>query len=310
MRRVITLLAAATLLVAGCQSFNPPGAPAQLNVVASFGLIADMTREVAGSRAVVTSFVPDGADIHSYQATPQNVRTLAQARLVLLNGGGLEGGVERSVRANLAPGAVVGELFDAVPESSRLAGGEHADESEEEHEDHAHEAGADPHAWLDPRNGVLYVRHIQRLLTEADPAGAATYTANADRYVAAIEAADREAANQINAIPQANRRLVTYHDAYHYLAKRYGLELTGFVVQGGDQEPSGAQVAALVQNIRAQSVKAVYVEPQFNARVLELAARDAGVKTLSLYSDSLDKTVPSYVELIKHNAKQLAEGLR
>src|SRR5207253_591479 len=115
---------------------------------------------------------------------------------------------------------------------------------------------------------------------------------------------------QIGTIPPARRKLVTYHDAYVYMARRYGLEQVGFVLRNPGREPSAGEVAALVARLRAAGVRTVFSEPQLNAKVLETAAREAGVDVGVLYSDALDERVTSYTALMRFNADQLVKGLR
>lgn len=293
---------------------SPAAAAPAVRVATSINVLADMVRNVGGSRVLVESFVPAGSDVHTAQLAPRNVQTIASADLVVLNGGGLEAAVEPAVRNNVRPGVKVVELFEAVPEERHIEEDE-AHETEQagaeqkpEAEAHGHE-GANPHAWLDPELGARYVEAIREALIEADPAGRAVYEANARRYTQEIQAVDQQVQQQVQAIPPANRKLVTFHEAFPYMARHYGLEVVGVVVESADREPSAAQVAELVRSIRQQNVPAVFSEPQVDARVLELVARDAGVKVLPLYSDSLDERVKGYLELLRFNGQQLALGL-
>jgi ABC-type Zn uptake system ZnuABC Zn-binding protein ZnuA len=284
---------------------------ANVRVATSISVLADMIRNVGGGRLAVTNIVPAGSDVHTLQVTPQDIQTITTANLLFLNGGGLESAIEPTIRNNIGPTAQVVELFQVVPEDQRIKGAEHAGEAHAGEEKPAgQEGGSNPHAWLDPRLGARYVGAIRDVLVQADPNGRDTYEANAQRYISEIEQLDGQLQQQVQEIPAANRKLVTFHDAFPYMARRYGLDLVGVVVASPQSEPSAAQVADLVQKIKTQNVKAVYSEPQINPRVLELAARDAGLKVLPLYSDSLDQTVATYLDLLRHNARQLVEGLR
>jgi ABC-type Zn uptake system ZnuABC Zn-binding protein ZnuA len=284
---------------------------ATVRVATSINVLADIIRNVGGGRLAVTNLVPPGSDVHTLQVTPQDIQTITAADLVFLNGAGLESAIEPTIRNNLGPAAKVVELFEVVPEDQRIKGEVHAGEPHAGDEKPAgQEVGANPHAWLDPRLAVRYVGAIRGALVQADPNGRENYEANAQRYIAELDELDRQLMQQVEEIPTANRKLVTFHDAFPYMARRYGLDLVGVVVASPESEPSAAQIADLVQKIKTQNVKAVYSEPQINPRVLDLAARDAGVKVLPLYSDSLDQTVGSYLDLLRHNARQLVEGLR
>ena len=169
----------------------------------------------------------------------------------------------------------------------------------------------DPHAWLDVKNARAYVELIARTLVSVDPAGAAAYEAARDEYVAELDALDAEVARRIATIPESDRDLVTAHDAFGYLAAAYGLRVAGFVVPNPAQEPSALEVRRLTQTIRNLDVPAVFVEPNLAARsnVLRQVARDLDVEVCTLYADAFGGDVDSYVELMRHNASELARCL-
>jgi ABC-type Zn uptake system ZnuABC Zn-binding protein ZnuA len=166
-----------------------------------------------------------------------------------------------------------------------------------------------PHLWLNVQNGITYVERIRDALITVDPAGADVYRANADAYLAELRTLDQEVATAVESIPPERRKLVTFHDAYPYLAQRYGLQIVGFVVESPGKEPSAQDVANLTQAIEDEGVPAVFTEPQFSARILELAADDAGVQVCSLYSDAFSDDVQSYVDLMRFNAAELTRCL-
>jgi zinc/manganese transport system substrate-binding protein/manganese/iron transport system substrate-binding protein len=153
------------------------------------------------------------------------------------------------------------------------------------------------------------VERIRDALVETDPDGAEAYRSNADTYLAELQTLDQEVAADIDSIPSDRRKLVTFHDAFPYLAQRYGLEVVGVVVASPGKEPSAKDVANLVEAIAAEDVPAVFKEPQFNARILELAADDTGVEVCTLRSAALDKRVDTYVKLMRSNAKELVRCL-
>lgn len=169
----------------------------------------------------------------------------------------------------------------------------------------------DPHLWLNPRNTQAYVQLIRDTLSEADPEHAMEYRENADKYLAELRALDDEVATAINTIPQRNRQLVTTHDAYGYLAKAYGLQVAGFVSPHPGAEPSLAQRRKLAATIRQLKVPAVFVEPtnQQQSQTLRTVAEDAGVRVCEIRSDTFDREVTSYVELMRANAHSLQSCL-
>lgn len=288
------------------------GVPAQatprLQVLTSIAVLADLARNVGGDRVEVRSLVPAGTDVHTFQPTPRDLEMIAAASVVFLNGLGLEQAAGPIIRNNVGQGVPVVELTDGL--ETVAANGHDEDDRETQDGHDSLRAGDNPHLWLDPRNAARYVEKIRDTLSVIDRPGAEIYRQNTETYLARLRELDREIEAQLAAIPPQRRKLVAFHDAFPYLARRYGLELVGVVLKSPGREPSAQEVAELVQRIRDLGVPAVYTEPQFNARILELAARDAGVRVLSLYSDALDQRVSTYVEMMRYNARQLADGLK
>lgn len=277
----------ASVILTACQEEEvEEGETARVKVVVSLDLFADFARQVGGDRVDVSTLVPAGADPHTYEPGPSRVAKLTKADLVIVNGLGLEAALEDVVEENTSSSAILVELAEGLPVIDK-----------------------NPHLWLDVLNAIAYVEHIRDALAEIDPAGADTYRANADGYLAELRTLDEEVAAAIDSIPPERRKLVTFHDAFPYLAHRYGLEVVAVVVASPGKEPSAKDVANLVDAIAAEDVPAVFKEPQLNARILELAADDAGVEVCTLYSGTLDKKVDTYVKLMRFNAKELARCL-
>jgi ABC-type Zn uptake system ZnuABC Zn-binding protein ZnuA len=232
----------------------------------------------------VTALLPSGADPHTYELTPGRVADIARADLAFVNGLGLEGNVRAVIEENAG-----GPVVSLAQGLDTLEG--------------------NPHLWLDVGNAVRYVERIRDALIERDGEGRSTYEANAEAYLEELEALDREVQAAVESVPPEGRKLVTFHDAFPYLADRYGLEVVAVVVASPGREPSARQVAQLTETLRSEGVPAVFKEPQFQASVLELAASDVGVRVLDLLSDAYTDGVDSYVELMRFNARQLQEGL-
>jgi anchored repeat ABC transporter substrate-binding protein len=169
----------------------------------------------------------------------------------------------------------------------------------------------DPHAWEDVANAEAYVRRIEAELIKADPDGKATYEKNAAAYLKTLGALDEEIAQKLATVPEQNRKLITTHDAFGYLAKAYGMEIAGFVVPVPNQEPSAAEVEELGVTIREKQVPSVFLEPNLAARadVLRRVAEDEGVGICTIYGDSFDDKVDDYVSMMRHNASELAKCL-
>ncbi len=319
MRRLpLKLLALVVVLAvvvgaAGVFTVRPGAAQsgATVKVVTGVGIVQDLVQRVGGDRVEARSIVPPGADPHTYQPTPRDIQALQGARLAVWNGLGLDETAADLVAEQGLPDLTVVVLTDGV---TPLAGDDDAHADEAAHEDdhghgHSHAAG-NPHLWLDPAYAVRYVQTIRDSLIEVDPSGADVYRANATAYIGEIEAFDVWAKGEIEAIPAERRKLITFHDAFPYFAAHYDLDLVGVVLRSPGREPSAQEIAALVTEIRQHQIPAVYAEPQFNARILDLAARDAGVQVRRLYSDAFDAEVTSYLDLMKFNVTSIVEGLR
>jgi len=323
---VLVLLSVFGLLACGGQTTPTvsPGGPAatavptgtagaasgqRVIVVASIPVFASMVTAVGGELVEVSAVLPPGTDPHTYQPTPRDVAKLAEAALVVYNGGDLDPWMERQLEAVGSRARVV-VLSEGLEPPAGVA-----QEEEEAHRDetpaagHDHEHGVNPHFWLDPDFAIVYVQRIAEGLAQVDPAHAETYRANAERYTAEIRAFDEWAKSQIATIPPERRKLVTFHDAFPYFAAHYGLELVGVVILSPGREPSPQEVAQLVERIRSEGVPAIFVEPQFNPKLAETIAQEAGVRVLELYSDAAPAGL-DYLGMMRQNVTNVVEGLR
>ena len=290
----VALLAVALVALAtACGgSGNQKTAGGQVKVVTSIALFADLIQNVGGDRVQVTALVPPGADPHTYEPAPPQAAKVAQADLVVINGLNLEETLHDLIQNNVGGSVPVVEMAGGLPVIGAGSG-----------------TAGNPHLWLNVQNAMHYVESIRDGLIQVDPAGADVYRANAAAYLQELHALDKETATAIATIPPERRKLVTFHDAYPYLAQRYGLELVGVAEESPGQEPSAGDLAALTDKIRSQNVPILFAEPEFNAAVLQAAASEAGVKVKTLLSDAYADNVHSYVELIRFDAQQLVEGL-
>ena len=299
---LVAALAVAASVVVGPYSPEARAQSRPIRVVTGVAIVQDLVRRVGGDGVEAFSIVPPGADPHTYQPTPRDVQALQGARLAVWNGLGLDETAADLVAEQRLPDLATVVLSDGITPL--------ADEHDDGHgHEHEHAAG-NPHLWLDPAYAVRYVETIRDALSEVDPANAATYQANATVYIGEIEALDSWAQGEIATIPAERRKLVTFHDAFPYFAGHYGLDLVGVVLKSPGREPSAQEVAALVTEMQRHQIPAVYAEPQFNARILELAARDAGVQVKRLYSDAFDSQVTTYLDLMRFNVTSVVEGLR
>jgi ABC-type Zn uptake system ZnuABC Zn-binding protein ZnuA len=315
------------LVLAGCGAERSrPAAPvdgASLHVMATTTLIADVVRQVGGDRVTVASLLPVGADPHSYTASPQDLRALNDADAIFLNGLGLEGPllpileqldsdaprIEVNAQVDLAA-----EIEEAGEEDDHAGEEEHAGEEDHAGEDeHAHAAG-DPHTWFDVANVIAWTNTIRDALIQLDPAGAETYTVAADRYTAELTALDQEIRAQVAQLPAERRKLVTDHDEFGYFARAYGFEVIGTVVPSISTlaEPSAQQLAALLDQVRAEGVTAIFISNTVNPGMAQQLAADLGVELVPLYTASLsaaDGPASSYPALMRHTTRAIVEAL-
>jgi len=292
--------AAAALAFVGCGGGDgaSTGAPA-LRVVASTAVVADWVSAVGGDAVSVSTLTPAGADAHTFRLSPGDLTATADADLVVLSGAGLEAGYGAAVRE--AASGVVLTLSDFVElqpfPDAEMEGANQTDEAE---------TRSDPHFWLDPEQALHAIDAIRDALIRLLPGEAGAIQQRADAYAAQVRAADAEAAASIGALPPERRVLVTFHDAYGYFARRYELDILGFVVEGPEEEPSAADVARLVEAMRARGVTRIYREPQFGGRVVEQVAAEAGATVGTIHSQ-LGAGVATYLELVRANARALSE---
>ncbi|WP_038037674.1 metal ABC transporter substrate-binding protein [Thermorudis peleae] len=270
-----------------------------LPVVVSIPVLTSLVQSVGGQWVQVTSLVPPGSDPHTYQPTPGQAKIVAAARIIFINGLGLEASFMRLIQS-AAPGTPVITLAEGL--STIQATPEPGETSE------SGETEGNPHLWLDPDNAIVYVQRIAQGLSQVDPAHAGAYQANAERTITAIRDFDRQAKAQIASIPPERRKLVTFHDAFPYFARHYGLQLVGVLEPSPGHEPSPQELARLVDEIKAQHVPAIYTEPQFNPRLAQTIAQEAGVKVLELYSDT-PPDEQDYLGMMRLNVQHIVEGL-
>ncbi|OGO52480.1 MAG: hypothetical protein A2148_04745 [Chloroflexi bacterium RBG_16_68_14] len=302
---LLAVLLAACGSGAGQRTPAPQPSPGALRVGVTLPVFADFVREVAGDRADVFSILPPGADPHTYEPTPSDIESIASADIIIVNNTkpGVEGSILDVIEANKPSYARTLPLMDNVP-SPR------ADELGNP-ETTAAEAGDNPHLWLDPTLAFAYASAIADALVVQDSFNAAYYYSNLEDYGRRLSQLSDDIAATVEEIPPDDRKLVTVHDAFAHLARRYGLEIVGFLVGGADEDPSPREIADLTKAIENQSVPAVFGEPQIGpqTRLLEQIADDTGVEVCTLYSDTLDDRLPTYIDMMRFNADELLRCL-
>jgi zinc/manganese transport system substrate-binding protein len=271
-------------------------------VVASFSVIGDMVREVAGDQAQVTTLVGPNGDAHVFEPSPADAQSLAEADLVIVNGLGLEPWMDRLIRSTGYKGPVAVASQGVVPRKMSEA-------------DSSSTAATvtDPHAWQDLRNGQIYVRNIAAALAKIDPGNANTYDANAMRYANELAELDTWVRNQIEMVPHSKRRVITSHDAFGYFGVAYGVEFLAPVGISTEAEPTAGQLAGLIDQIQREHINTLFIENITDPRLVETIGRESGAQIGGeLFSDALsDRSgpAPSYVSMFKNNVPKLVDGM-
>jgi zinc/manganese transport system substrate-binding protein len=286
-----SLLAGLCALVAS--STAPVRAQTPLPVVASFSILGDFVRNVGGDRVALTTLVGPDSDVHVYTPSPADARKVADAKLLVINGLGLEGWLPRLVQSSGGKATIV-TASDGI--SPRQLGSE-----------------ADPHAWQSVANARIYVANIRDALGRTDPAGAAVYAANAQAYLEKLDALEAEVRRAVAQIPEAHRQVISTHDAFGYFAAAYGIAFIAPQGVSTESEPSARDIAAIISQVRKAKIPAVFLENITDPRLIRRIAAETGARVGgTLYSDSLtgeNGPAPTYIELVRHNIKALTGAL-
>jgi zinc/manganese transport system substrate-binding protein len=273
-------------------------------IVASFSVLGDIVHQVAGDKAEVTTLVGPDGDAHTFEPTPADASKLAQADLVVVNGLGLEAWMDRLLASAEYKGPIA-IASEGIKTRTMV---------EEQANSAAPESVTDPHAWQDLRNGQIYVRNIAAALAKVDPANAAVYAANAKRYAAKLAALDEEVRAAIGAVPEGKRRVITSHDAFGYFGAAYNVEFLAPEGLSTEAEPTAGDLARLVQQMRAEHIRALFVENITDPRLVETISRETGAPMGgALFSDALspaDGPAPTYVAMFRNNVPKLVAGMQ
>jgi len=276
---------------------GPHAAQAQdrLKVLATFSILGDFVIAVGGNRVDVTSLVGPNSDAHVYSPAPADARKVADAKVVVTNGLGFEGWMGRLVRASGTKAKVI-ETTSGIA-TRKLADGH-----------------ADPHAWQSAEHGKIYVANIRDALVATDPPGRADYESNAAAYLAKLDALDRELKAAVASIPAERRRIISSHDAFGYLQQAYGIEFIAPQGLSTESEASARDVARIITQIKREKIPAVFLENISDPRLMERIAKETGARLGGkLYSDALtdrNGDAPSYIDMMRHNMRQIVAALR
>ena len=287
MRRLLLLILVFLLTT------SPLKAAERLNVVASFSILADFVRNVGGDRVNLTTLVGADGDVHVYTPAPSDAKRIADAKLVIVNGLGLEGWLPRLVQSSGAKAIVV--TASAGIASLKLG------------------SGADPHAWQSVPNAKAYITNIANALAAAAPDDAEIFRGQAKAYLEKLEELDREVRVAVAKIPPERRKVISTHDAFGYFAAEYGIRFIAPLGVSTETEPSARDIADIVSQIRAQRIPAVFLENISDDRLIRRIASETGAKVGgTLISDSLTDEkgpAPTYIDMVRHNIKALTSAL-
>jgi len=278
------------LLIAPVQAQD---AKAPLKVVASFSILGDFVKQVGGERISVTTLVGADGDVHVYTPTPADARKIAEAKLLVVNGFGLEGWLPRLLEAAGNKSPIVMATQGITP--LRLG------------------SDADPHAWQSVANAKIYVANIRDALAAADPADADYFAKKAEAYLAQLEALDADAKASIGRIPKERRKVISTHDAFGYFATRYGIEFIAPTGVSTESEPSARDIAKIIAQVKASRIPAVFLERIGDPRLMQRISAETGARLGgTLYSDSLSDEkgdCPTYIDMVRHNIRTLTSAL-
>ncbi len=258
-------------------------------VVASFSIIGDMVREVAGDNIELKTLVGANGDAHEYEPTPADAKAIASADLLLINGLKFEGWMERLTKSANYKGKVI-----VVSEGSKLITN-------------------DPHAWQNLSNGITYVNNIKNALAEIDKSNASEYQKNATAYNKKLAELDNWIKNEISKISPERRSVITTHDAFQYFAKAYGINFISALGISTASQASAKDIVKLIEQIRSKKASAIFLENMSDSRLMKQIEKDTNIGIGgTLYSDSLSATnepAASYIGMFKHNVGELVRAM-
>jgi zinc/manganese transport system substrate-binding protein len=303
-RHVITYGLGFILALSALPALAQDKISSKINVVASFSILGDLVTNVGGDRVAVTTLVGPNGDGHTFQPSPRDARTVAEARIIFVNGLGFEGWMPRLIKASGGSAETVVVTDGIAPRTMK--------EEDDAQPGSGHEV-TDPHAWQSVANTKQMVRNIRNGLVAADPAGKDAYKANAAAYLEKLDNLEADVKSAIASIPPERRRIITSHDAFGYFGATYGMEFIAPQGVSTEAEASAKAVARIIRQIRKEKIPAVFIENISDARLVKRIADETGAKIGgTLYSDALSKPedgAGTYIDMIRHNIREFVGAL-
>jgi zinc/manganese transport system substrate-binding protein len=287
------LLAVSICLISVASPASAQTVQKPIKVVASFSILGDFVKNVGGDRLDVTTLVGADSDVHVYVPPPADARKIAEAKLIVINGLGLEGWLSRLLQLSGEKTPIVAATNGIAP--LRLG------------------SQADPHAWQSVPNAKKYVTNIRDALIAVSPQDAGLFGKNADDYLAKLDMLDREVRQALAKIPQGKRKVISTHDAFGYFASAYGVQFIAPLGVSTESEASAKDIANIIEQIRAEKIPAVFLEKMSDPRLIRRISAETGARIGgTLYSDSLTGEkgdAPTYIDMVRHNIKALTGAL-
>ena len=277
----------------------------KIKVLTTVAPITNIVKNVAGPHIDLHGLIPEGADSHTFEPVPSDVKYVAQADLIIVNGLHLETPTMTLVEANKKKTAVVVQLADQTIKRKDWVF---------DFSFPADQGDPNPHLWLNVTHAMKYAELVRDALVRVDPTNRAAYEANATAYLAKLKQLDEAIMAVMKTIPQKNRKLVTYHDSWAYFCPRYGCTVIGAVQPSDFAQPSPQDLIALIKQLRAEAVPAIFGSEVFPSKVLDQIGREAGVKFIDTLRDDdlpgdLDDPRHTYVGMMKENVETMARVL-
>jgi len=301
MRRLINIFIVLFLFLSGIAY------SANIKVVASIYPLGDIAKQVGGERVDVKVMLPPGVSPHTFEPTPLEMMEMHNAKVFVKAGAGLEFWAEKMLKASGSKGLIVVDASAGLP----LIKGIHSHESEmKNYKSHDSSESADPHIWLDPVFAKTVVDKITDVLSNADSAGKQYYIERAGKYKKDLDALNNEILEEVKKF--RIKEYVTFHPAWNYFSKRYGLKVAGVIEESPGREPSPKHIARIIREVKRINSKVVFAEPQFNPAIAEVIAKEAGAKVLFL--DPIGgpniKGRDTYLGLMRYNLSVMKEAMR
>jgi ABC-type Zn uptake system ZnuABC Zn-binding protein ZnuA len=310
MRRigVLPLALICLCVISACgKKEEPKTAPEakRINVVTTVAPITSMVENIGGDKIRLTGVIPEGINSHTFEPVPSDVKLLAQADLLVVNGLQLEEPTLKLAQANMKPGSALLQLGDKTIAEKEYIYDFSFPKS------HGH---PNPHLWLNPRHALRYAALLRDELARIDPDNKAVYEQNAAVYLKRLEALDQAVEEAVKTIPESNRRLLTYHDSWPYFARRYGFQIIGAVQPSDFADPSPREVKRLIDQIRKEKVPAVFGSEVFPSPVLEQLAKEGKTHYIDKLRDDELPGKPgeaqhSYIGMMIENLATMFEAL-